>query len=417
MKVFEAEPEFHKTQLENGVRVVTERHPMSRAVSAGVFVDSGTRDEPASLVGAAHFIEHLVFKGTKRRTAFDIVRSLEAVGGELNAYTSREYTCFHATSLHEHVGLSIDVLMDLVSAAQFSQDDFVKEKQVILQEIDMAADQLEEYIFDLYFENAYVEHELGRPILGTQESLANISRQQIYDFYHHRYQGKNLIVSVAGDVDHQEIVDLVAKATPSKVKAFERPKRVKPKPKGFVQALAKNSEQVHMLLGYPSESFKGKRRFDSYIVNAWLGGGMTSRLYQVIREEKGWAYSVYSYLQSFTDSGLIMIYAGTSPKLYKKVKDLMLKEINNLVKQGVRKKDLDLYKTQVKGQILLGADDIENRMTSLGVNEMVFGRYRPVEYIIDEIDRVSRDSIQEYLEKYFTEKNLGILMLGDFKGL
>lgn len=416
-KVFELPPEFNKTTLSNGVRVLTEHHPNTRATCAGIFVPYGSRHEPDDLVGAAHFVEHMVFKGTKRHTAFDLVANIEAVGGELNAYTSREYTCFHASTLREHLPISLDVLTDLVSGAVFEKEEFEKELQVILSEIDMSADDLDEYIFDMYFEKVYNKHPLSRPILGTPESLNAISRKKLFDFYKKRYGSTDIIVSVAGAVDHDEVVRLVEKAL-GKTKAHSEKdctRQSKPKAVKFQEFKYKPSEQVHLLLGQKSSSYKDKFRFESYIANAVLGGGMTSRLYQKIREKKGMAYSVYSYLHAFTDGGLMMVYSGTSKENAKKCLKLMRKEFENLMNKGVTKKELDFFRRQVIGTILLGADDIENRMNSLGVNEMIFGKYRPVETVLEEIQAVTTDSMGRYFDKYMDENKYGLYVMGDLK--
>ena len=413
MKAFEIEPEFRKTTLENGVRVLTEHHPYTRATCAGIYACLGTRDEPEDLEGAAHFLEHIVFKGTKKRSAYDIAKELEAVGGELNAFTSRETTCYHATSLKEDLSMSLDVLLDIVSQAQFSKEDVEKEREVILQEIDMSMDLLEDYIFDLYFEWAYKGHNLGRNILGTEKSLEGISRKKLMDFYKNRYAGENLIVSVAGDVDHDQVVEQVQKVLKGKLKSNLKNKRRKPQQRSFREIIKKSSEQVHLLVGLPSSSFREKHRFEAYIVNSLLGGGMTSRLYQKVREKRGLAYSVYSYLHSFTDSGLLMIYAGTSEKNLKKVTDIVYKEMKSLKEKGVSKSQLKQFKKQVEGGILLGADDIENRMNSIAVNEMVFGKYRSVDSVVAEIEEISLDSIREYLDKYFDFNKIGALVIGD----
>lgn len=413
MTAFDFQPEFRKTVLSNGVRLVTEHHLFSRATSAAVYVELGTRDEPKNLNGAAHFIEHLVFKGTKERSAFEIAKSLEAVGGELNAYTSREYTCFHATSLREHLSLSLDVLMDLATQATFEPKEFKKEREVIEQEIDMSVDLLEEHIFDLYFENVYKNHSLGAPILGTVESLSRMTRNSLFDFYSHCYGGKNLLVSVAGDVDHEKVLGLVQQSLSQTQVRVKHPKRQKPKLESFTSVIRRPSEQINLLMGFPSSSFVEPLRFEAYIVNALLGGGMTSRLYQRVREEQGLVYSIYSYLHTFTDSGLMMVYAGTSAKNAPVVLQNMVEEIDKLQKQGVSKQSLDFFKTQVKGSILLDADNIENRMNSIAVNEMIFHRYRPVEEIVSEIDRVSVESIQHYINRYLRLDHCGVIVMGD----
>lgn len=413
VKAFDYHPVFNRTTLKNGVRVVTEHHPFTRSVAAGIYVDLGTRDEPENLGGAAHFIEHLVFKGTRKRTGFEIAKSLEEVGGDLNAYTSREYTCFHATSLREHLPLALDVLVDLISRAKFSLEEFNTERDVVLHEIDMSVDDLEEFIFDLYFEHAFKGHQLGKPILGTAKSLAGMSRQRIMQYYQSKYRGENLIVSVAGNVDHDQVVQIVAKALGTQKGKTPANHRRRPRLKGFRHFVHRPSEQVHILMGGPSCSFKDEFRFESYIVNALLGGGMTSRMYQSVREKRGLAYTVYSYLVSFTDSGILTFYASTASKNVPKVIKLIRAEIENLRRRGISERDLKLFKTQVKGQILLGADDVENRMNSLAVNEMIFGKYKSVDDIISEIDEISVRSVQGYLNRYFARDNLGVLLVGD----
>lgn len=413
MKAFEYEPVFNKTVLKNGVRVVTEHHPYSRSVSAGIYVDLGTRDEPEDLIGAAHFVEHMVFKGTKSRNAYQIVSELEAVGGELNAYTTREYTCFHASTLKEHLPISIDVLIDLMTHASFDKNEFKKEREVIRQEINMSADQLDEYIFDLYFEDSYRGHNLGRPILGTEQTLSQITNTKLKEFYQQRYHGEHMVVAVAGAVDHQLVVDLVERALMRTRSKKVEAHRKKPKVKEFRKVVVRPSEQQHILIGFPAAHFKAKNRFDSYVINSILGGGMTSRLYQKIREELGLAYSVYSYLHSFTDSGLLMVYAGTSEKYIKKVCDFILKEVRTLKDKKVAQKELDFFKTQVKGSLLLGADDVENRMNSLGVNELIFKKYRPVDDVINDVNDVSRESILTYTQKYLNFDQMGMIVLGE----
>lgn len=415
--------EFKKTTLANGLRIVTERHPVSRAVCCGVWIDKGTRDERGdSEAGVAHFIEHLVFKRTKNRSAYDIARDMEAVGGDLNAFTSRENTCFMTVSLKEHLGLALDVLSDLVARPVFHPSDIKKEKHVVIQEIHMSEDQLEDSIFDRYFERAYPNLPLGKSILGTAKSIAGMKRETILDFHRRTYTPKNMVVSVAGGVDHEEVVALVRKH----LRFTENEKSGKGKTASstsgigselismtpFKEKISRPSEQMHILLGLPAADFRAPLRFEGLIVNSLLGGGMTSRLYQTVREDRGLVYSIYSQLVTFVDTGQMLIYAGAEPKEALRVVELTLKEIKKLRREGVARKDLEFFKTQVKGQILLGADDIDNRMNSLAVNEMVFGRYRSVDEVIQDIDRISPDSIHSYIETYLDLDRAALLLMG-----
>jgi predicted Zn-dependent peptidase len=413
LKAFEYEPIFKKSVLSNGVRILTEHHPSSRAVCAGVFVDLGTRDEPDDMIGAAHFIEHMVFKGTETRDAYEISKSLEAVGGDLNAYTTREQTCFHATSLKEDLNLSLDLLSDLMSNALFEVNDFKKERDVILQEISMASDEHDDYIFDLAFESAFKGHELGRSILGTPKTLNLITRKKLFDFYNRRYLGPNMIVCVAGHVSHEEVVETLSRTLNLRRRPQVVAARRRPQVKQFVKVVNKPSEQLHILLSMPSLSVKDKMRFESYIANAALGGSMTSRLYQRVRENLGLAYTIYSYLQPFHDTGLQMIYAGTSNKHLKKVMSSMTREVERLQKKGLGRSELEFYKTQVVGGLVLDADDIESRMNSLGYSEMTFGEYRTVDQTIADIEKISVDSMNVFLKKHFDMNKVGAIVIGD----
>ena len=409
---------FKKTELDNGIRVVSEVHPGSRAVSIGVWVLTGTRDEDTSDAGISHFLEHLVFKGTKTRSAYQIAKSLEALGGDLNAYTTREYTCYHALVLKDHWEKALDVLADIVSNMHLTKKEFNLEKGVILQEIAMSEDNHEDIIYDIFFDQVYDKHPLGRPILGTPASIAKMSQTQIMNYYKKTYTGKNIIVSAAGNIDHGDFLEAVEKKLGRKKKSNLKTSRKAPGWKRRRHVVEKQAEQVHMLLGMPTASFRDKYRFEAYIANTLLGGGMTSKLYQSVREKRGLVYSIHSALNTHVDCGMMLIYAGTEAKSVQKVGDLIAREFNKLKKSGVSKSDVEMFKTQVTGSILLGSDDIENRMTSLAVNEMVFGRYRSVESIIDEINEVTQDSVNEYIAKELDAKKASGVLLGpDVKAL
>jgi predicted Zn-dependent peptidase len=412
-------PDFRKVILPNGIRVLTESHPVSRAVSCGIWINKGTRDEAHDEAGLAHFIEHMLFKRTKTRSAYQVSRTMDAVGGDLNAFTSREYTCFVTQSLKENVDLSLELLSDLVCNPSFDSSDIKKEKQVVIQEIHMSEDNLEDFIFDTYFDMVYDGSPLGTPILGGVKSIEGMRREKVTGFHKRQYTSPNIVVSVAGNIDHEEVLNLVLKyLKPPRLSTSVNRKdviggiRERPKPKSFREVIRKPSEQAHMLIGFPAPDFTSPQRFDGVVVNTLLGGGMTSRLYQTVREEKGLVYSIYSQLITFTDAGLNLIYAGTEAKKMPQVIELTLKEIKKLQKHGVKRSDLDLFKTQVKGQILLSADDIDNRMNSLAINEMVFGQYRSMEDVIADVERVNLDSVHEYIETSFNFDDMSILLMG-----
>lgn len=403
---------FKKSILSNGVRVVSEYHPHSKSVALGVWVLTGTRDEDPEQIGMSHFVEHLVFKGTKKRNAYQIARSLESLGGDLNAYTTREHTTYHCTVLKEDWKTGLEVLSDLVCNMKISKKDFELEKKVVVQEIQMSDDSPEEIIYDYLFEHSYANHPLGRQILGKADTLSKLTQKSVYDFYKKFYQGSNLIVSAAGPLEHDALVIEAQKMFRSRKKFTVPDTRRAPRWKAARKFYDDDSEQVHILLALPSTSFHDKYRFEAFIVNSLLGGGMTSKLYQAVREKQGLAYSIFSSLNTQVDSGNITIYAGTDPKKVKKVINTIKDELLKIKKEGIKKSDLDLFKTQVRGQLLMGSDDIENRMTSLGVNEMVFEDYRSVERVIQEVEAVNEKSIKAYLKEHFDLEKMAVILMG-----
>jgi predicted Zn-dependent peptidase len=403
---------FKKTVLKNGIRVLTEEHQGSRAISIGIWILNGTRDESSQNAGISHFLEHLVFKGTKNRNAYQIAKSLEALGGELNAYTTREYTCYHAIVLKDHLPEALDVLSDLVSHMKLVEKDFKLEKSVILQEIAMSDDNHEEVIYDIFFDQVYGKHPLGRPILGTVGSVAKLTQSALLKHYSQVYAGSNILVSATGALDHERFAALVKEKLGRKSKLTVKNKRKPPGWKKIRVCKDKNGETTHLLLGLPVGSFKDDLRFESYIVNTLLGGGMTSRLYQSVREKKGLVYSIYSSLHTHTDCGMLVICVQTEPKNLKQVAQLIAKELQKLRKKGVPKSDVEMFKKQVIGSILLGSDDIENRMTSLAVNEMVFGEYKSAESIIAEIQQVSVQSVQKFIDRYLKAELVSGVIVG-----
>lgn len=404
---------FKKTELKNGITVVSENHPHSHAVSIGVWVKVGTRDESSKDHGVTHFLEHLVFKGTKTRSAFQISKSLEALGGELNAFTTREYTCYHALVLKDHWMIAMEVLSDITQNMKLKKSDFELEKSVVLQEIAMGEDELDELIYDLYLEDCYGNHELGRQILGTEDSISSMTMKQVQAYYKERYCGSNIIIGAAGNIDHGELVDLVEKLFKKSRAPKSFPKKAtKPKHRSFRKVIEKPTEQLHLLYGFPCPSFSDNDRFEAFIVNALLGGGMTSKLYQSIREKKGLVYTVYSSLNTFKDVGIMSIYAASEPKNTPSVVKTMMSEIKKIRQIGISKSDLELFKTQVKGAILLGSDDIENRMQSISVNEMIFEKYKPVEAIIEEINEVTVDSVNRFIQERLQTDNMGGVLIG-----
>jgi predicted Zn-dependent peptidase len=357
--------QFQKTVLDNGIRVVSEYQTHTRALAIGIWVTVGTRNEPVKLAGISHFLEHLVFKGTKKKSAYQIVKSLEEVGGELNAYTTREYTCYHALMLEEHWQRGLEVLADLVCNMNLKLDQFKLEKSVVIQEINASEENHEDLIYDEFLARCYKSNSLGKPILGNRDALELMKLSQVEDFYANQYTGSNLIISCAGPLEHEKLVDKIRVLFKSKKRSKKNLVPIKPQFHSFAEVIEKSADQIHLLVGVPSTSFKDKYRFESFIVNALLGGGMTSKLFQNIREKKGLAYTIYSSLNTFVDSGFISIYSAVEEKNIKRLTTTLVDEIKKIKIKGITKPDIKLFKTQISGSILLGADDVENRMTSL----------------------------------------------------
>lgn len=407
-------PKYKKTILESGATLVSEHHSTAQSFSVGFWVDVGSRYENEKLSGITHFLEHIVFKGTKRRSAFDIAKSLEALGGDLNAFTSKEHTCFHGLVLKEDWKEAVDVLVDLVTNMKFSKKDFANEKNVIIQEIAMSEDQPDDIIYDYLLEPVFAGHTVGRPILGSMKSVYGFKESDVYDYYHNNYQGSNLVISCAGNLNHDEIADFLNKKL-KKRKPKDLMSRVGTEVPQFIKSKTvknKSTEQTHALLMLPATSFKDDLRMEAFIVNSVLGGGMTSRLFQSVRETKGLAYSIQSQLHTMSDIGFITIHAACDGKKLKELIETTHKELRKLKSKGLTKKEVDFFKSQIKGAILLGSEDVENRMNSIAVNELMFKKPKTIKDIQAMINRISVDSVDQYLKYHMDLELLSGVILG-----
>ncbi len=404
---------FNKTKLENGLTIVTESISGRASVHLGLHLLWGSRNEPEHMAGAAHLIEHMVFKGTDKRSALDIAMEIESVGGEIGASTGKEVTSYTVQCLKKDLNLGVDILSDLCLKAKFTQEEFVKEKDVVISEIDMSAENFEESVFDFAFEEIYGKHALGRPILGTQESVTSITCEELFELYKKVYSPQNMILSISGDVDHEEVVKTAKEFFNSDNSDLtHEPYKI---PEGKFAAttkfMQKGSEQAHVLISFKAPSFPSEKRYLAYLANLALGGGMTSILYQKVREDLGLAYSVYSYLQCFLKEGVLSIYVGTKPDKALEVVSLVLDEVEKLAKEGFTKEQLELYRQQLLGEILMGADDLDSRMNSIALNELIFGEYRPPEKVASEINEIDTDQMNRYFSDYFSEEP-GVMILG-----
>ncbi len=407
---------FRKEVLDNGLRVVTERIPSVRSVSIGVWVDVGSRDEQRGEEGLSHFIEHMVFKGTRRRSAEAISREIDALGGELNAFTSREGTTFYAKVLDEHIGQGIDLLADIFHHSRFDSREVTKEKKVVLEEIRMVEDDPEDYLHDLHTKNALRTHPLGRPILGEVATIEGLRRSQLLAFRARHYRPSQVVVAVAGNFAFAPAMKQLARAFGGPWGKTASPaRRLPPTITGGVHVRPKALEQVHMCLGLKGVSQSDKDRYGVYALNAILGGGVSSRLFQEVREKRGLAYSIYSSVLCFSDSGLLTVYAGVRPDAASRVLGLIRKELGRLQARPVGSAELSRARSQLKGNLMLGLEGTSSRMSKLAKDEMHFGRHVSPREIMADIDRVSAEQIWRLSRDFFDDRYVTVTALGPLK--
>ncbi|MGI9196444.1 MAG: M16 family metallopeptidase [Candidatus Nanopelagicales bacterium] len=388
-----------RTVLPSGLRIVTECVPGVRSVSFGVWVGVGSRDEAPQQMGSAHFLEHLLFKGTRRRSAWEISAAIEAVGGEMNAFTTKEYTCYYARVLDDDTALAVDVVCDVVNNGLLESGDIESEREVILEEIAMNEDDAADVVHDLFMDTYYGPTPLGRSILGTQETIAGLSARGIRSFYRRNYVPSRIVVSAAGSVDHDEIVRLVREAFAGHV-GEEQPeirtptaRGAVPRGRGRTALLSRPLEQANIVLGWPGLRRTDDRRYALGVLNAALGGGMSSRLFQRVREERGLAYSVYSFVTSFSDSGFTGVYAGCLPGKVSDVVQVCRDAIADVVEHGLTAEELQRGKGQMKGGVVLGQEDTGARMSRIAKGELLYDEIPSIDEVIDRVDAVTHDDV------------------------
>ncbi|RZS86946.1 putative Zn-dependent peptidase [Motilibacter rhizosphaerae] len=391
-----------RTVLPGGLRVVTEAVPGVRSVAVGIWVGVGSRDETPSLAGASHYLEHLLFKGTRSRSALDISVAIDAVGGEINAFTSKEYTCFYARVLDTDLALAIDVVSDLVTSSVVSSADVEAERSVILEEIAMHDDDPADAAHEVFTAAVFGDTPLGRPVLGSVDSIESLSRQAIAGYYRRRYRPESMVVSVAGGIDHATVVRLVRKAFSRsgllESGALPAPARLgatKPlRPVAPVRVVHRPTEQANVVLGVGGVARTDPRRFALGVLNAALGGGMSSRLFQEVREKRGLAYSVYSYTAQYADAGTFSVYAGCQPKKVDDVLAICREQLALVAERGLTEEELRRGQGQLRGGLVLGLEDTGSRMSRLGKAELVYGELLGVDELLAQIDAVTLDDVQ-----------------------
>jgi predicted Zn-dependent peptidase len=404
--------EYKKSVLPNGIRVVTERMPHVRSVAVGIWVDTGSRYEPDTRGGISHLIEHLVFKGTASRTAEEIARTMDSVGGQMDAFTAKEHTCFYVSVLDEHLPLSVDLLTDILLRPLFGSDEIEREKSVVLQEIKMVEDAPDDLVHDLFAERVWVGHPLGRPILGRQETVQGFSREAILAYFREEYVPGRVVIAVAGHVDHEQVVALFA----SRFESFDRPSVARngspPVLHGGVDMVPKSLEQVHVVIGFPGLTQSAPERYALYLLNDIIGGSMSSRLFQEVRERQGLVYSIYSGTQAYRDTGILYIYAGTDAQNFSKVLKCVLKEVRGLKKEGVTAEELRRAKDHLKGNLMLSLESTSSRMNRLAKQELYFGSFFSLDEMLAAIDRVSEEEVQGLVQQLLGEDRMALLALG-----
>lgn len=403
----------NKTVLTNGVRILSKKIPYVRSVSMGVWVNVGARDESDAESGLSHFIEHMIFKGTKKRTAFQIAKEFDAIGGHTNAFTSMELTCYHAKVMDAHLETMIDILSDIFLNSEFAPDEIRKELPVILQEIAMIEDNPEEYIHILLGNDFWGTNSLGRSILGTRDNIVQFDHKTIRDFFQRFYHPEQIIIAVAGNVEHEQLVDLIGTKFETIRSISPLPKRCSPEINSrHITLNFRELEQVHISFGTKGLSITDPKRYSLSLINTILGGNMSSRLFQEIREKRGLAYSVYSFLSSYVDTGMFGVYMGVSPQSADESISLILNEMQKLKNAAIDTSELNDAKEYTKGSILLSSESTDNQMVRLAQNEIHFGEFIPIETIVKKIENVSKEEIFELAKTVFNTDLLSITTLG-----
>jgi len=412
------ERDIRHTVLPNGLIVLTERMEYMSSVAMGVWIKSGSRCELAETNGISHFVEHMLFKGTHTRTAQQIAREMDSIGGNLDAFTGVETICFNVKSLAEHVPIALDVLADLVLNPIFAETDIERERGVILEEIKIDEDTPEVLVHELFTQAFWKDHPLGKPILGTSKTVKGLGKESLAAYHSDRFHGGNMIFSAAGNLDHDRFAEevagkfstLAAGATLNELPAPESGARI-------VLRNKKSLEQVQICLGVPAPPITDENRFVTSILNTVLGGGMSSRLFQTIREERGMAYSIYSDLSPFRDTGTLCVFAGTSVGKGLEVVELILDEFKKLKQEPLTDEELTRAKDQVKGNILLALESSNARMANLARQEMYFHEFITVDEIIAHINEVTSDAVQAMAQRLFDPARIAVTLLGRLDGV
>jgi predicted Zn-dependent peptidase len=403
---------YRKDTLSNGIRVVSETLPKSRSVSIGVWVKVGSRHEQQEIGGISHFIEHLFFKGTAKRTAKDIAIEMDALGGEMNAFTTQETTTFYAKVVDEHLPVAIDILSDILLSSKFDPAEMEKERKVILEEIKGVEDTPDDYIHELFTGAVWQNNSLGRPILGTRETIKALKHDDIIAYIGNYYSPREIVISVAGNFEHAQLIELLDASFGKLSRAGVSKKAATPDFTPTVSVKKKQLEQVQLCIGCNGLNYTDENRYVISALNTVLGSGMSSRLFQEVREQNALAYSIYSYVTAYRDTGLLTVYAGTGPANALEVVQLVLKEFTKIKNEGITAAEESRVRNQIKGNMVLALESSNSHMSRLARQEIYFGKYLSIDEIIKGVEKVTRDQVQLLAQKLFARENIALSILG-----
>lgn len=406
---------YQKHTLDNGIVVLTEQIPHVRSVSVGVWVGVGSRDESDEVMGISHFIEHMMFKGTERKTAKNIAETLDAVGGQLNAFTTKEYTCYYSRVLDEFFDLAVDLLGDMLLNSLFAAADIDRERNVILEEIKMYEDTPDELVHDIFAHTVWQGHVLGRPIIGSENVIKHMSREDILNFYRTHYTPSQMVISVAGNIEHNRVVEKLGGVF-GKYQGESKPRPMTvPVPYREVACRAKETEQVHLCIGTQGLPLGHDRVYTVQLFNTILGGGLSSRLFQEVREQRGLVYSIFSYHSSYHDTGLFCIYTGLSKENVAPALELVFKEIRDIQLNSVTGVELQRAKDQLKGNLLLSLENVSTRMSRLGKSQLYLGKVIHPDEIVARINRVTVEEVQDLAQTMIRPEKFALASVGPWQ--
>lgn len=397
-----------KYTCQNGVRIVVEQIPTVRSAALGVWVKTGSRNETPELNGISHFLEHMFFKGTTTRSARDIAESFDSIGGQVNAFTSKEYTCYYAKVLDNHANYALEVLADMFFNSEFDSEELKKEKNVVYEEINMYEDAPDDIVHDLLSQAVYGQHPLGFPILGTEKTLSTFTSQTLKQYVHDMYTPEKVVISIAGNIDETFIKE-VERYFGSFKRGVERNEIVQPKFHKNKLIRKKDTEQAHLCIGFNGLEIGDENTYSMTLLNNILGGSMSSRLFQEVREERGLAYSIYSYHSSYQDCGILTIYGGTGANQLDNLYETISQTLNRFKRDGVTEKELVNSKEQLKGSLMLSLESTNSRMSRNGKNELMLGKHLSLDDVITKIDAVTVESVYELINRIFTEHSLSLV--------